>query len=69
MDQKGFTDFEFITAPVRSPLERLNYLKEKDLEYVIVGDRREVEHFELLEVHFGEKIGQFGTTEIYRVQD
>jgi hypothetical protein len=67
MDQKGFTDFEFNDAPVRTPLERLNLLKSKGLEYVIIGDRREVEHFELLESHFGEKIGQFGTTEIFKV--
>ncbi len=68
MDQKGFTDFEFISAPDRTPIERLNLLKGKGLEYVIIGDRKDVMQFEILEPHFGEKIGQFGTTEIYKVQ-
>ena len=64
MNQKGFTDYG---SQHLSPIDRLNYLKERGLEYVIVGDRKEVANFDQLENHFGNKIGQFGTTEIYKV--
>ncbi|MBN1132100.1 MAG: glycosyltransferase family 39 protein [Bacteroidales bacterium] len=64
-DQKGNTDFDSIG---RWPLEkRISYMKTLQTEYVILGSREYYRDVENLDEILGEKIGQTGNTEIFRL--
>jgi len=64
-DQKGYTDFDSIG---RWPLEkRIAYMKDHQAEYVILGSRSYYEDVDNLDEILGEKIGQTGSTEIFRL--
>lgn len=65
MDQKGFTDFDSIG---RWPIEkRIAFMKTLDAEYLVMGTREPYKDVENLDELLGEKIGQTGTTEIFRL--
>jgi len=63
-NRKGLTDF----GPLHDmPLEdRVEVLKKVGIEYVIIGNRESFPDANLDEI-FGEKVGQKGTTEIFKV--
>lgn len=64
-NRKGFTDFwPYGKLPLD---ERVPELKRAGIEYVIVGNRENFPDVENLDELLGEKIGQIGTTEIFRL--
>ncbi len=46
----------------------MDHLRETGVEYVILGSREELEEYENLDDILGEKIGQTGNTEVFRIQ-
>jgi len=64
-NRKGLTDYSTLRL---LPLEeRLERMKELHIEYVILGSRKTYEDIENLDQLLGEKIGQVGETEIFRL--
>ena len=64
-NRKGFTDFwPYGKLPLD---ERVVQLKKAGIEYVIIGNRENFPDIENLDEILGEKIGQTGTTEIFRL--
>ena len=77
--QKGRTDVRLYTSNYKgfegkwgltqlSLEDRMDHLRETGVEYVILGSREEFKELENLDDILGEKIGQTGNTEIFRIQ-
>jgi len=64
-NRKGLTDYAVLRIP--SIEERLEKMKEYQIEYVILGSREPFKEVENLDQLLGEKIGQTGDTEIFRL--
>lgn len=66
-NRKGLTDFSRFNK--LSLEERLEKMKEHDINYVILGDREHYKDVENLDQILGQKIGQIGSTEVFRIRD
>ena len=64
-NRKGLTDFSSFGK--LSLEERLEKMKEHDINYVILGSREHYKDVENLDQILGEKIGQTGNTEIFKL--
>ncbi len=65
-NRKGLTDYSrFRNYPLE---ERVEKMKEYEIEYVILGSREPYADLENLDQILGEKIGQTGDTEIFRIE-
>ncbi len=66
MDRKGLTDY----SPYRPlPLdERLTRMRKAGIEYLILGSREPYQDITNLDSILGRKIGEIGTTEIFKLQ-
>ncbi|MBA7592835.1 hypothetical protein ES708_35029 [subsurface metagenome] len=65
-DQKGFTDFGLSRLGFS---ERIEHMKERGLQYIIVGDSSLITNSTNNKNELGNKIGQFGNTQIFKVAD
>jgi hypothetical protein len=65
-NRKGLTDYSSFWR--LSLEERLEKMKEHDINYVILGDREHYKDVENLDQILGQKIGQIGETEIFRLE-
>lgn len=66
-NRKGLTDYSVYRT--LSLEERLDSMKAHHIEYVILGSREPYKEVENLDQLLGEKIGQTGNTEIFRLTD
>ena len=64
-NRKGLTDYSVYRT--LSLEERLDSMKAHQIEYVILGSREPYKEVENLDQLLGEKIGQTGDTEIFRL--
>jgi hypothetical protein len=64
-NRKGLTDYSGFSKLTLE--ERLEKMKENQIEYVILGSRETYKDVENLDRLLGEKIGQVGETEIFRL--
>lgn len=65
-DQKGFTDF--YQRP-KSQEERIQMMMERGMQTIVIGDWKFIKEPEQIRPFLGEKIGEFGTVEIYSVKN
>ena len=65
-DYKGYTGYWGL--PRLSLEERMDHLRETGVEYVILGSREKFMEIENLDDILGEKIGQSGNTEVFRIR-
>ena len=64
-NRKGLTDYsQYHSLPLE---ERLEKMKQHQIEFVILGSREPYKEVENLDQLLGEKIGQTGETEIFRL--
>ena len=63
-DQKGFTDFGSMSLSLEQKIAKM---KEYKVEFVILGSRKDYKDVENIDELLGEKVGQTGSTEIFRL--
>ncbi len=65
-DQKGYTDFGLSQFNFS---ERIEHMKDRGLQYIIIGDTSSLADITYNKIDLGNKIGQFGNTQIFKVAD